>query len=505
MLKYLLGIDIGTSGAKTVLFDTAGRAVARATAEYPLAQPAPGYAEQRPEDWWQAVCVTVRRVLDAGGVNPAAVAAVGLSGQMHGAVLLDENGAVLRPALLWCDQRTERECREITEQVGAERLLVIAANPAITGFTAPKVQWVKNHEPEVFQRIAKVLLPKDYVRYRLTGVYATEVSDASGTLWLDVGRRTWSEEILGRLGLNIGQMPAVYESHVISGTVTAAAAAATGLAAGTPVAGGGGDQAAGAVGNGIVRPGVVSSTIGTSGVVFACLDRKLTDPLGRVHMFCHALPATWHMMGVTQAAGLSLRWLRDTCCEKEKEAAAARGIDPYEVMCELAASAPAGSDGLLFLPYLMGERTPHLDAQARGVFFGITARHGKAELIRAVLEGVTYSLRDCLEIIEAAGVAVGEVRASGGGARSRLWKQIQAGVFGKTVTALNSEEGAARGAAILAGVGAGLYRDALQAVEGMLADGEVYQPESAAVAAYNRCYPLYRELYIVLKDSFRKL
>lgn len=503
---YLLGIDIGTSGTKTALFTAEGKLLASATVGYPLAQPRPGWAEQHPEDWWQAAARGVRLVLaEAGaqaGVRPEEVVAIGLSGQMHGAVLLDKADAVIRPALIWCDQRSSPQAARLGEQVGQARIIELTANPALPNFQATKLLWVKENEPENYGRIAHVLLPKDYVRFRLTGEWATEVSDASGTLLLDVARRRWSAEMLDLLEVPSAWLPAVYESPEVSGRLSAAAAAATGLRPGTPVAGGGGDQAAGAVGSGIVTEGLVSVTIGTSGVVFAFTPQLKADPLGRLHTFCHAVPGKWHVMGVTQAAGGSLQWFRNTFGAAEIEVARQTGADPYEYLTAAAARVAPGAEGVLFLPYLMGERTPHLDPQAKGVFYGVTARHTRAHLARAVLEGVTFSLKDCLRLIEDLGIDAQAVRLSGGGARSALWRQMQADIFGRPAEVVSSAEGPAFGAALLAGVGAGLYPSVEEACQATIRSGERVEPSVGGVAAYARAYARYRRLYPALKAIF---
>ena len=504
-MSYLLGVDIGTSGTKTVLFDLAGRTIASATAEYPLYQPNIGWAEQVPEDWWKATVATIAQVVKNSGVNPSDIEGLGLSGQMHGMVLLDKEGTVLRSSIIWCDQRTQAECDQITDQVGRERLIEITANPALTGFTASKVMWVKNHQRTIFDKIDKILLPKDYIRYRLTGVFATEVSDASGTQFLDVPERNWSAEVLTKLGIDPKWLPKVYESLEISATLSKEAAALTGLAPGTPVAGGGGDQAAGAVGNGIVKPGILSSTIGTSGVVFACMDEVAIDPKGRVHTFCHAVPNTWHVMGVTQGAGLSLQWLRNQFGGMEKELSQFLDVDPYVLMGYQAEKAAPGCEGLLYLPYLMGERTPHLDPYAKGVFFGLSAKHGRREVFRAVMEGVAYSLRDCIEIIREMGVPVREVRASGGGGKSALWRQMQADMMHTAMATINSSEGPALGAALLAGVGAGVYRSVPEACAQAITVTGMQAPNPENEAVYDRYYAVYQELYQALKPSFRKI
>jgi xylulokinase len=504
-MSYLLGIDIGTSGTKTVLFDYLGTAKASAVAEYPLYQPENGWAEQEPADWWNAVVTTIKQVLLKSGIKSEEVAGVGLSGQMHGLVMLDKAGKVLRPSIIWCDQRTGKECEQITELVGKERLIEITANPALTGFTASKILWVKNHQPEIYEKTAKILLPKDYIRYMLTGEFATEVSDASGMQLLDIAKRDWSAEVISKLGFDKSMFAKVYESQEISGTVNQAAAALTGLKAGTKVAGGAGDQAAGAVGNGIVKSGVVSSTIGTSGVVFAYTDKVTIDKLGRVHTFCHAVPNTWHVMGVTQGAGLSLKWFRDNFCEKEKALAKELGIDPYELMNELAEKVQPGCDGAIYLPYLMGERTPHLDPDARGVFFGLSARHTKADMLRAVMEGVGYSLKDCMNIITDMGIQVNEVRASGGGGKSKIWRQIQADMFHQDVVTINSDEGPALGVAILAGVGAGVYDSVAQGCEAIIKPMTTQTAIAENAILYDKYHKIYSNVYHSLKDQFKQL
>jgi xylulokinase len=504
-MAYLLGVDIGTSGTKTVLFNEQGHALASDLQEYPLYQPKNGWAEQDPDDWWRATYVSIRNVIAKSGVSPGDVKGIGLSGQMHGLVLLDKNYQVLRRSIIWCDQRSGAECEQITELVGAKRLIEITANPALTGFTASKIMWVKNHEPEIFDKAVKILLPKDYVRYRLTGEFATEVSDASGMQLLDVPKRCWSDEVLQKLGIDKSMLGQVYESQEITGTLHQHAAELTGLKTGTPVVGGGGDQAAGAVGNGIVKPGVISSTIGTSGVVFAYTDKVSIDPLGRVHTFCHAVPNTWHIMGVTQAAGLSLQWFRNNFCKEEMATADLMDVDPYYLMDQAAEKVEPGSNGLIYLPYLMGERTPHLDPDCRGVFFGLSAKHTKRELLRSVMEGVVFSLRDCLEIIKELGVSTDQIRASGGGGKSPLWRQMQADVFNSEICTINSSEGPALGVAILAGVGAGIYNSVPEACEAIIQIKTRQQPNQDAIDKYEEYYEVYKKLYKSLKQDFKTL
>jgi xylulokinase len=414
---------------------------------------------------------------------------------MHGAVLLDQSGDVIRPALIWCDQRTDDQCRTITEKVGATRLIELTSNPAITGFTLPKLRWVLEQEPELWSQVRSILLPKDYVRFRLTGERATDVADASGTLLFDVAKRCWSSEMLKATEIDERWLPKVLESPEVSGRVSAAGAAATGLLAGTPVVAGAGDQAAGAVGMGIVRPGMVSATIGTSGVVFAATAAPSLDPLGRIHTFCHAIPGRWHVMGVTQAAGLSLRWFRD-----QFGAGTDDGRDPYERLADEAATVPSGSDGVLWAPYLMGERTPHCDPHARGALLGLTASHTRAHVIRAILEGVAFSLRDTLTIFDEIAVPVEKIRLGGGGARSTLWRQIQAEVYGRPAEILAAEEGAAYGAALLAGVGSGSWASVDEACEAAVRVSAKIEPDKANAALMDDQYLRFRAIYPALRS-----
>lgn len=504
-MAYLLGIDVGTSGTKTLLVNEKGKVVARAVAEYPLLTPRPGWTEQHPEDWWQATVQTIRQVLGTAGVKPERIAGIGLSGQMHGSVFLDATGAVIRPAILWNDQRTGEQCANITARVGRKHVIAETCNPVLTGFQAPKIIWLRDNEPENYERLRQVLLPKDYVRYRLTGEFATEVSDASGTALFNVPRRQWSDLILARLDLPREWLPRVYESPEVTGAITPEVAHLTGLKAGTPVVGGGGDQAAGGVGNGIVEPGAVSCTTGTSGVVFAYLDEPVMDQQLRTHTFCHAVPGKWHVMGVMLSAGGSLRWLRDTVFGAEKAVAAELGVDPYELITAEAERVPPGSEGLLFLPYLTGERTPYPDPDARGVFCGLGLSHERRHLARAVLEGVSFGLRDSFELLAAMGLAMPQVRVSGGGARSRVWRQIQADVSGREMCVINVEEGAAFGACLLAGVGAGVYANVPEACRQTIRVVDALAPNPEAVAHYERSYVLFRGLYSALRRSFEGL
>lgn len=502
MAAYL-GIDIGTSGTKTLAIDEAGAILASATVEYPLYSPQPGWSEQLPEDWWQATVKSVRKVLKTAGVKKADVKGIGLSGQMHGSVFLDAKHEVIRPALLWNDQRTQMECDEIELRAGGrKRLIKMVANPALTGFTAPKILWLRNHERKNFDRCKQVLLPKDYVRFRLTGEFATEVSDASGTLLLDVKKRDWSKSLLEKLDLDRGLLPNVYESEEVSGELSGEAAKKLGLDPGVPVVGGGGDQAAGAIGNGIVKKGVISATMGTSGVVFAHSEDVQYDPEGRLHTFCHAVRGQWHIMGCVLSAGGALQWYRNALCQAEIAEAKKRKIDPYELITAQAAEAPVGSEGLYFLPYLTGERTPHADPNARAAWIGLSLRHGKSHLARAVIEGATYAMRDSLEIIKEMGVPVRQIRLSGGGARSPFWRQMQADVYGQRVCTINAEEGPAYGVALLAAAGTGAYKNVVEACAATISVVTETKPDVKSKRIYNRLYPTYGNLYRSLKGDF---
>lgn len=504
-MKYLLGIDIGTSGTKTVLFTDTGEAVASETIEYPLYQPQNGWAEQDPRDWWNATRDTIRAVVGKSGIDPQNLAGIGLSGQMHGLVLLDEHGDVLRRSIIWCDQRTAQQCKEITECIGEKRLIEITANPALTGFTASKILWVRQHEPEIYKKCRHILLPKDYVRYMLTGEFATEVSDASGMQLLDVPKRKWSQEILEKLEIEEKKLPQVYESPEITGEVTREAAEACSLVAGIPVVGGAGDNAAAAVGTGTVENGRAFTTIGTSGVVYAHTDSIKIDPKGRVHTFCCAVPGCWHVMGVTQGAGLSLKWYRDQFCTAELQSAAGMGVDPYMLMDKQAERVPIGSHKLLFLPYLMGERTPHLDPDARGVFFGLSAIHTRQDMLRAVMEGVTFSQRDSVEVLHEMGVSMDSMLACGGGGSSPLWRQMLADVYNLTVATVASKEGPALGAMILAGVGAGLYPSVQDACRAVIRISAQQNPVMENHEQYETFYQIYRALYPALRKNFAAL
>jgi xylulokinase len=493
MSIHLLGIDVGTGGTRALLINESGAVVASAIHEHePFASPRSGWAEQDPHDWWKACQGAVRKLLAESGVSASDIACIGLSGQMHGAVLLDRNEEVLRPALIWCDQRTAAECRYLNEKIGPQQLVELTANPALTNFTLTKLLWVRTHEPEIWRRFHSFLLPKDYVRLRLTGVRAIDVADASGTLLLDVVHRRWSDAMLDAVGLSPDCLPALYESQEIVGRITESAAASTGLKAGTPVVAGAGDQAAGATGMGIVRPGDVSATIGTSGVVFAASDAPVTDPAGRLHTFCHAIPGRWHVMGVTQAAGLSLRWLRDNFAQSSN----------YDQLTNEAAKVPPGSGGVLWAPYLMGERTPHLDPDARAALLGLAADHTRAHVVRAILEGVAFSLKDTLTIFRELGIPVKAIRLGGGGARSSLWRQVQADVYGQGVETVQAEEGAAYGAALLAGVGAGVWSSVDAACDAVVHVAGRTSPDPQAVVVMQESYARYRRIYPALRSVF---
>lgn len=504
-MSYVIGVDCGTSGTKTVLFDGKGSVVASETIEYPMYQPKNGYAEQEPSDWANAMVNTIKSVMARSRVKKEDVKGIGISGQMHGLVLLDNENNVLRRSIIWCDQRTAHEVEEMNRIVGRERLVEITANPALTGWTAAKILWIKNNEPDIYSRIAHILLPKDYLRFVLTHEYATEVSDASGMQLLDVPNRRWSDELLSALEIDKEWLGKVYESCEVTGTLTRSMAEELGLCEGTIVVGGAGDNAAAAVGTGVVEDGKAFTTIGTSGVVFAHTSKISIDKQGRVHTCCAAVPNTWHVMGVTQGAGLSLKWFRDNFCMTEKETAKLMGVDEYYLMDKQAEEVPVGANRLLYLPYLMGERTPHLDPDARGVFFGLSAIHTRRDMLRSVMEGVTYSLRDCIEVFREMGVNVSDMMACGGGGSSPLWRSMLADLFNSSVKTAASKEGPALGVGILASVGAGLYSSVAEACAEIVKIDKVQTPNEKNVNEYDKYYQLYREIYPALKDKFSKL
>jgi xylulokinase len=494
-----LGIDVGTGGTRALVMDAGGKVVASGTEEHAaFASPRAGWAEQDPRDWWRACGIAVRRALGNAGVSGKEIACVGFSGQMHGAVLLDSKEEVVRPALIWCDQRSDKQAQQLSETIGTPRLIQLTCNPPLTNFTLTKLLWVREVEPDHWSRVRYILLPKDYVRFRLCGERVMDMADASGTLLLDVAHRAWSAEVLNRTGIEKSMLPTLCESPDVCGRISASGEAATSLRAGTPVVGGAGDQAAGAVGMGIVRAGAVSATIGTSGVVFAATNRPALDSQGRLHTFCHAIPGRWHVMGVTQAAGLSLRWFRDRFGAGPED-----GRDPYERLASEASAAAAATEGVFWVPYLMGERTPHLDPDARAALLGLAASHTRANVIRAILEGVAFSLKDTFSIFEEMKVPVESIRLGGGGARSKLWRQIQADVYGHEVEIVEAEEGAAYGAAILAGVGAGNWKSVDEACGSVVRVAERVAPNAENSRAMQECYRTYRRIYPALR-SIRK-
>jgi xylulokinase len=478
--------------------DETGKVTASGSEDHePFLSPRPGWAEQDPRDWWRACGLAVRKALHSPNLRAEDIACVGFSGQMHGAVLLDSADEVVRSAIIWCDQRSEAQTHELEKLFGRDALIQLTCNPPLTNFTLTKLLWVRETEPKNWARVAHVMLPKDYVRFRLTGERAIDLADASGTLLLDVTNRRWSTEVLSKSGIEVGLLPALYESPQLCGKVSAAGAQATGLRIGTPVVAGAGDQAAGAVGMGIARAGAVSATIGTSGVVFAATDRPALDPQGRLHTFCHAIPGRWHVMGVTQSAGLSLRWFRDRFGVAAKD-----GRDPYDILAEEAAAAPAGSEGAFWVPYLMGERTPHLDPNARAALVGLTASHTRGHIIRAVMEGVAYSLKDTFTIFDEMKIPVTSIRLGGGGARSPLWRQIQADIYAHEVEIVAAEEGAAYGAAILAGTGAGAWSSVDEACDKVVRVASRIPLKQGNSKTMQQAYRTYRKIYPALRQVF---
>lgn len=492
-MKFL-GIDVGTGGSRAVVIDENGKVLATATVVHKdFASAEIGWAEQNPDDWWQACVNAIREVLQT--VKAEEIAAIGFSGQMHGSVFLDDSDKVIRPALLWCDQRTEKQCFEITERIGAERLITLVSNPAVTGFTLPKILWLRENEPQNFENVKSILLPKDYIRLKLSGDKASDVTDASGTLFFDVPHRKWSSEMLSAFEIDEKLLPKVYESVEDTGKVSSEAACKTGLKTGTLLVAGAGDNAAGAIGMGITKKGKTSATIGTSGVIFAVTDAPKLDLKGRIHTLCHAIPNRWHNTGVTLAAGLSFKWFRENFGDGHS----------YDELVKEAEKVSSGSDSVIWLPYLMGERTPHLDPNARAAFVGLTASHTKAHLTRAVLEGVAFSLRDSLEIFKESGAEITSVRLGGGGAKSKLWRQIQADVYNKPAEIIEADEGAAFGAAILAGVGAGVWKTVDEACEKTIRVIETVEPNLESVEKLNRNYEVYKMLYQALRPAMQTL
>jgi xylulokinase len=503
--QYVMGIDIGTSGCKTLIIDENGQVSTRATAEYPLSTPQPGWSEQDPEHWWQAVISTVRQAL--GGFQYVEdIKAIGLCGQMHGLVPLDKNGEVLRPAILWNDQRTGKQCQEIHELAGGiSGLLKFTNNQMLPGYTGGKILWLRENEPEIYEKLRNILNPKDYIRYRLTGEYATEVSDASGTGLFNVRERQWSFPLLELLNISKDLLPKCYESSEVSGSLLNSVAAELGLPPGTPVAGGGGDAVDQTTGTGLVEPGILGTTIGTAGIVAMALDRCYDNPEGKLQVFCNNMPDKWHTMGVTLAAGGSLRWVRDMLGGAEKEVAHWVGKDVYELLTGEAEMADPGSEGLLFLPYLIGERCPHPDPQARGGFIGLTLRHNRCSILRSVLEGVIFSLKDVAQLIEEMGIQITQIRTSGGGVLSDLWRQIHADVFNsEVITVSGSAEGGAYGAALIAGAGSGVWPSVEEAAQ-VVKTESVTMPIKKNVEIYDQMYQIYRKLYHNLKNTFDQI
>ena len=492
-MAYFLGIDTSTTSSKALLINENGEVVAVSSNPHTLETPKPLWSEQDPREWWEAVSASIKSVLEKAGIRGEGIGAVGLTGQMHGLVLLDDDGNVLRPAILWNDQRTQSQCDEIHQIIGREKFINITGNVALTGFTAPKILWVKENEPDVFAKAKHVLLPKDYVRYKLTGEYAIDKADGAGTVLFDLKARDWSDEVLAALGIPRTWMPKTFEGTEFTGSVTEEAAALTGLKVGTPVAAGGGDQAAGAVGVGAVEPGIVGLTVGTSGVVFATTPSALIEPEGRLHAFCHAVPGMWHFMGVMLSAAGSLQWYRDTLAPNIS----------FDDLLKEADAIPAGSEGLQFLPYLSGERTPHPDPLARGAFIGLTLRHSRAHMTRAVLEGVAFGLKDSFMLIQNAGLGeIVQVRGSGGGTKGALWRQIMASVLNAELVTVNTTEGGAYGAALLAGVGAGLWSNVVTACKACIKINGRTQSDALQVEIYKKSYAVYQGLYPALKPSF---
>jgi xylulokinase len=505
-MSHLLGIDIGTSGTKTLICDDSGHVLATAMAEHPIASPKPGWSEQNPIDWWNSTCAATKAVLKKAKVKADQISGIGLSGQMHGSVFLGDGEKPLRPALLWNDQRTAEQCREIESKAGGrEALIELVANPALTGFTAPKILWVRQHEPKVYEKTKHILLPKDYIRYRMTGEYATEVSDASGMLLLDVVNRKWSDRLLDLLQIDKSLLARLYESPEITGTLSRKAAGELGLVEGIPVVGGGGDQAAGAVGNGIVASGIVSATLGTSGVVFAHADEPTRDPKGRVHTMCHAVPGKWCVFGCMLSAGGSFQWFRNQFASDEIARAKKAKVDPYELLVASAKEAPLGSEGLFFLPYLTGERCPHPDPCARGGWIGLTSRTTRPMMIRSLLEGVTFGMRDALEIMQQMNVAITQVRASGGGARSEFWQQLQADIYNQPIVITNATEGPAYGVALLAGVGTGVWKSVEEACKKSIKQVKQIKPNKKRAEQYQRYFETFDKLYDDLKERFGEI
>jgi len=504
-MKFLLGIDIGTSGTKTVLFDTEGKPLASKSVEYPMYQPNNGWAEQDPMDWWDATVEGIKAVLASSNADPHEIAGIGLSGQMHGLVMLDKKGNVLRPSIIWCDQRTTAECEQMNKVLGAKRVIEITANPPMIGFTAAKILWVQNNEPEIYEKCAHILLPKDFIRFKLTGEFATEVSDASGMQLMDVSERNWSSEVLSKLQIDRKLLGTMHESPDVTGMIHHEVADLTGLAVGTKVVGGAGDNPAAAIGTGVVKEGSAFTTIGSSAVIYAVSDDIHIDHECRINSLCASVPGKWTVMSCTQAAGMSLKWFRDACFSAERDKMEKEGKDIYAYMTDLASKVPIGAEKLLYLPYLMGERSPHPNPNCRGVFFGLSNIHDRSHMIRAVLEGVSYSLLECVEVFRDMGVPVSDMTLTGGGGRSPMWQQMLADLYECPVTTLSADEGAALGAALLAGVGGNVYRSVEEAAELVVKKNKALTNDEKNYSQYRPYYDLYKQLYLSLKADFDKL
>jgi xylulokinase len=504
-MGFLMGIDVGTTSTRAIIIDEYGKLIASSTSSYSLITPKPGWAEQHPEDWWKAAISAIKSAIENSKLSPKDISSVGLSGQMHGSVFLDKDGNVLRPAILWCDQRTQKQCDEIYEIFGYENFIKLSYNKALPGFTAPKILWLRQNELNNYKKIFKILLPKDYIRYMLSRVFATEVSDASGTILLDIAKRNWSDEILKGLKIGKGLLPDVYESHEVSSKVSAEASKLTGLLEGTPIVGGGGDQAAGAVGSGIVSPGLISDSLGTSGVVFSYSDNPVYDSQGRLHSFCHAVEGKWHLMGVTLSAAGALKWYGDTFGPSNEAREKNPDKKTYKLLDLQAENVGPGSDGLIFLPYLSGERTPYADPYARGVFFGLSYIHSQDHFVRSILEGVAFSQLDCLSLMKDAGIKSEKIILFGGGSKSRVWRQIIADIFNTKIVTLNVEEGPSFGAALLAGVGCSIYKTVQEAVNKTISEVDETNPNADNMAKYKKLYEIYISLYKDLKNDFKKL
>ncbi len=505
MANYLIGTDIGTTSTKTVIINEKGKVIVSAIKDYPMDVPKAGWAEQNPKDWYDATIATIKESLEKSKINPADIQAIGLSGQMHGSVFLDNNNEVIRPAILWCDQRNEKQCKEIYDIFGYKEFIKLSFNQALPGFTAPKILWLRENEPENYSKVTKILLPKDYVRFMLSGVFATEVSDAAGTVMLDIAKRDWSSEILAGLKVKEELLPPVFESPELSSKVNAKTAKLTGLREGTPIAGGGSDNAAGAIGSGIIREGLISDSIGTSGVVFATSDKPLYDKYGRIHAFCHAIPGKWHFTGVTLSAAGSLKWYYETFGASNDMKNKYPDKKGYELLDKQAEDVGPGSDGLIFLPYLSGERTPHGDPHARGVFFGLSYIHDQNHFVRSIMEGVSFSQLDCLSLIRAQDISSDKVVMFGGGAKSKVWRQILSDILSTKIVTLNTEEGPAFGAALIAGVGSKVFKNIEEACDTTIKEVSENNPIAENVDKYKKIYPIYKSLYEDLKEDYKRV